>query len=182
MSVKNLQGLKEYISKVCKDACISEQRPIHVDYQYAIVEDKLIFAVRTKYQRVTRRINYRLDNNIGKNFGLVFCNVEDIYSKIDFVSECIDPNFSFASWVLFGKWGTLRCGEDSILNPHLHISCHEYGEKNKYQRLCEAGYCPNLNYGENTAEEWKEFCDYHERVFGDRPYEVKDTVSVSLRG
>ena len=174
-------GLKEYIIKVCKDSCLAEHHPVDVSFQYAIVEDMLVFAMRCPYKRVLGRINYRLGNNLRKNFGLVYCNVEDQYSRLDFLPGDIDPNFSFAEWQVFGKWGTLRIGEHEILNPHLHISARVGGIPTKYESLLSKGYIYSVIKDSECKEAWNKFCNCYEEAFGDRPYAIKETVSVQVR-
>lgn len=179
-----MKGLKEYIIRVCKDSCVSEQRTVNVEFQYAVIEDKLAFAVKCPWGRVLNRISYRLERNLRKNFGLLFCPINEVKGFFDFIPGDIDPNYAFAEWTVFGEWGTLRVGEDAVLNPHLHISSRTYGEKTKFDRLCDAGYADDPEYWsarKRTHEDWEKFCKYYEKAFGDRPYEIKETVSVSVK-
>lgn len=175
------EKLKEYLERVCRDACVSEQRPVDVDFQYALVDNCLIVALRCPYQRVLRRINYRLDRNLPKNFGLEYCNIDEVNLKgIDFIFGDIDYNFSFAEWEVFGVWGTLRIGEDEKLNPHLHISANE-GITSRLNALEAVGFKPVYHVVELKHCDWADFCKYYEVAYGERPYTISETVSCSVR-
>lgn len=174
------EGVSKYITKVCKDACVTEQRPVDVQYQYSLVNGMLVFAVKCPWKRVERRINYRLERNLRKNFNVIFCNVMEMNSPIDFVPGDIDPNFSFAEWELFGEWGTLRISEDPFLNPHLHISAKAGDQETKYQALERVGYAYN-GYPCKTHSDWELFCEYYKKAFGDLPKGVGQTIRVTVK-
>lgn len=63
------KALVSYINKVIEDACKAENRPNDVKYfAYIIDGDNLFVEVSSQYLRVVRRIYYRLNRNIPKNF------------------------------------------------------------------------------------------------------------------
>lgn len=106
-----------YIDKVIVDACKAENRPNDVRYACRILNGALLFAIKTQYIRVRRRVEYRMLNNLNKNFGLSFSQVlpdavhlSDAYQKTAafFVTEInpvvgINPHNSIGVWELFGK-------------------------------------------------------------------------------
>ncbi len=70
-----------YIDKVIRDSFCAEQRDVfNASFQYVQVTDKTaILIVKVPYQRVLRRIVYRLEHNFTKNF-----NIElDVYSPLN---------------------------------------------------------------------------------------------------
>lgn len=70
-----------YIDKVIRDSFCAEQRDaFNASFQYVQVTDKTaILIVKVPYQRVLRRIIYRLEHNFTKNF-----NIElDVYSPLN---------------------------------------------------------------------------------------------------
>lgn len=116
----NEKRLQEYIEKVISDACISENRPNDVKYEYRIIGDNLLFAIRSNYRKVRVRVEYRLLKNLPKNFHLKFhlvlpdamheneacCDAAafDLYLQ----DEGVDPNYSVDAWEVFGRKYTIR--------------------------------------------------------------------------
>lgn len=163
-----------YINAVCIAACKSENRPVDVEYQFSIFrEDIFIFAIKCKYDRVLRRIRYRLYNNFKKNFpdlimNDVSCPIREWNYKdgnsylIHFKPELIDHNYSIAEWDLFGKWGTLSYYmDDPSINPHLVT---EDG-KNRFLYMVDRGfeYIPDGNH-----DNWIKFLSEYYRVFREK--------------
>ena len=73
-------GLRRYIEKVIAGACKSENRPNDVTFDAFIVDNTaLLLILHCKYQRVQRRVYYRILNNVPKNFGL---SIVDIYGLV----------------------------------------------------------------------------------------------------
>lgn len=69
MGYDKKKALVSYINKVIEDACKAENRPNDVTYfAYVIDGDNLFVEVKSQYLRVVRRIYYRLNRNIPKNF------------------------------------------------------------------------------------------------------------------
>lgn len=69
MGYDKKKALVSYINKVIEDACKAENRPNDVKYfAYVIDGDNLFVEVKSQYLRVVRRIYYRLNRNIPKNF------------------------------------------------------------------------------------------------------------------
>lgn len=70
-----------YIDKVIRDSFRAEQRDItNASFQYVQVTDETaILIVKVPYQRVLRRIIYRLEHNFKKNFDIEI----DVYSPLN---------------------------------------------------------------------------------------------------
>ena len=68
------QNLENYINKCIADACTSTSKKNDVRYQYRIIGNHLLFAIKSRYQDVKTRVEFRLLNNLQKNFGLDFNN------------------------------------------------------------------------------------------------------------
>lgn len=63
--------IRKYIEKVIDDACKSENRQNDVTFDAFIIDSTDILVIlHCKYMRVTRRVRYRLERNILRNFGL----------------------------------------------------------------------------------------------------------------
>ena len=87
-----MQKINNYIEKCFKDAAKSEGRSLdYYDYEYwyYIFDNKSIaIGLSCKYSRILSRVEYRLKNNIKKNFGL------DMVSLKEYDEYCgYDPNF-----------------------------------------------------------------------------------------
>ncbi len=116
----NEERLQEYIEKVISDACSSEKRPNDVKYQYRLIGNNLLFAIRSNYRKVRVRAEYRLLKNLPKNFGLSFHLVSPdpahendacrYAAKFDLfpLSQGVDPNHSVDNWEVFGRQYTIR--------------------------------------------------------------------------
>lgn len=71
-----MKNLDDYIRKCIQDACECEGRDIKSDpsqlekYFYIVIDDCVLFSIYTKWEKVNRRVRYRLRNNLEKNFGL----------------------------------------------------------------------------------------------------------------
>ncbi|MNY85844.1 hypothetical protein D3C78_20440 [compost metagenome] len=102
--------IDSYIKKVITDACVSENKPNDVTYQFGILEGTVIFVINTRYIRVKRKIQYRLQNGIPKNFDLKF------NEGFDIVIGAFDLNFAIARWDVFEHFATI-----SAFWPHNHL-------------------------------------------------------------
>lgn len=97
-------NLDKYIEKCFIDAFASEEREYNRDawsYEYIIVNNRFVIpVVNCKYGRVLRRAEYRIKNNIERNFGLVIPENRWLINSAD--STWLDPNFVFC-YVKIGK-------------------------------------------------------------------------------
>lgn len=95
--------LDSYIEKCFKDAFLSEEREYNKKLysgEYVIIYDSknvghFYPVMSCKYDRILRRVDFRLENNIKKNFDLVFKDSEDFRCSVD-SSAIIDFNFTRA--------------------------------------------------------------------------------------
>ena len=90
-----------YLSELAESAK-AENRPNDVRYQYIIIGNDLLFVIKSQYQKVRRRIEYRLLRNLKRNFGLRFNLIDGVFSNSKYgIYEGIDPNRSFMEWDFF---------------------------------------------------------------------------------
>lgn len=182
MKELNTKRICDYINKVCAEAAASEGRPNDVKWQFCMVHNHMIFAMKTGYIRVWRRVMYRLQRNVEKNFGVQFkpisTNVRDSLSwddkfhGYDFfpMSDGVDPNYSFTSWELFGEKGTLRAFRDELLlNPQFNMEGSKCASKH-YQDLCELHGVEQIKYSS-----WEDYCEDYKKLYGYEPYKIKET-------
>lgn len=168
------EQVEKYLNTVIEDSAKSEQRPNDVRFEYLIVDDNLLFAMKSGFQRVMYRISYRLSHNLFKNFGVHFnliypwgyswhdvstepgsiCNELDGYGNP--VGD-IDPNHSFMTWEFFGKKVTIRSvygirPDAELGTPHLEklAACgYDYDGTQLWEDF-ERAY--NAAYGESLLD------------------------------
>jgi len=146
--------IDRYINKVISDACLAEGKENDVQYQFRIVEDVVVFAIDTKFERVKRRVEYRLRNNIPKNFGLKFNEDFDIYIG------GFDLNYSIMRWDVFGQFSTLRAfGDKEHLQP-------KHGENETLDFFIDRKY-------DQDESGWNSYLSDFEKVYGKRLAESK---------
>lgn len=163
-------ALYYYIDKVIAESAAKEQGPNDVRYQFLIIGNDLLFAIKSQYQRVRRRIEYRLLHNLERNFGLHFnlvytdghgCNIdcfrESKYRVYD-SQNGIDANNAFMEWRCFGRnmiitscYGLRPFNQLGL--PHLN-------------KLLECGY-DYANSADN--KNWTKFETAYERAYGELP-------------
>lgn len=176
MDIKNLE---KYINKCIADACASTNKENDVRYQYRIIGNHLLFAIKSRYQDVKTRVEFRLLNNLQKNFGLDFNLVypDPLHenracfdaTKFDLYPDGIDPNDSIDVWTVFGKKYTIRTfagnrpyEEDAI--EHLN-------------KLREHGY----DYlTDNCISSWEKFKAAYEAAYGMTPMQGYEAVEKEL--
>lgn len=103
------KDIRSYVEKCFKDACESEQRPYKDtwSFEYLIVNHNgkddyhLIPFISCKYNRVLRRVNYRLEKNMEKNFGIYYGR-SDLIRFLTYEDQCIDPNHT-ECMIKYGK-------------------------------------------------------------------------------
>lgn len=101
-----------YINKVFMDALKSEERAgENTQYQMIEYNGDLLISVKTPYLNVLRRVAYRLENNLMKNFPEIKsvtlrrsnAGLPEIYGTLDFYPEMIPPHHTVARCDLWGK-------------------------------------------------------------------------------
>jgi len=167
---KNEKQITSYIEKVISEAAAAENHENDVQYQYLLIDNDLLFAIKSKYQRVRRRIEYRLLHNLERNFGLCFnlvypdkpfenidCFKASHYSIYD-QTNGITPNNSFMEWTCFGRKVTVTSvygirPDNELGMAHLN-------------RLKENGY--DFTVG-SSEQKWELFKEAYERAYGETP-------------
>lgn len=98
------QQIINYVDKCFHDAFASEGKEYNTDhfmFRFFIVSDlvnhkDILYPIRLwcKYNRVERRVRYRLENNLEKNMGLHFIRTDEIaIMDYEYPKNCsLDPN------------------------------------------------------------------------------------------
>ena len=94
-----MQKLDNYIKKCFEDAFKTEDRQYNEkdwNYEYVVVNNELVVPISwCKYKKVQRRAEYRIKNNIEKNFGLKIA--EHGFGICKSSESCwLDPNHTVA--------------------------------------------------------------------------------------
>lgn len=147
----NMEKLNSYIEKCFVDAFKSEKREYDKkshSFEYIIIYDSRnighFYPIFTcKYDRVLRRVYFRLKNNIAKYFDIVYGDTEDFGVSIDSYETYIDINFTRA-----------MIARENDINKRFEISIHDkldsipvaggdYIPAYRYERLIRKYY--NIN-------------------------------------
>lgn len=99
--------LKKYIEKCFEDAFRAENREYSNElwnFEWIMIKNsagiyQLYSITWCKFDRVLRRVKYRLQNNLPKNFGIHFGNTEEMRCML-YEDGNIDPNFTQAMFVI----------------------------------------------------------------------------------
>lgn len=86
-----MRRLDDYFATCIKDAYKDEGRKYNASEVvcfYVVVGDQLLFEVETPYERVTRKVVYRVRNNMQKNFGFTTQGNFCLASHIDVNHVC----------------------------------------------------------------------------------------------
>lgn len=97
------ENLRSYVEKCFKDSFMAENREYNDklwSFEWIMIKNSLnvfqLFPIMwCKYDRVLRRVTYRLENNLMKNFGIQYGNTDEMRCTIDEDGQ-IDPNFTQA--------------------------------------------------------------------------------------
>lgn len=154
--------LNQYFENCINDAYVSESRPIdskRTVYWYIIIENQILFHIKTPYQRVTSKATRRINNNIEKNFGL-------ITNGNYFIDTVLQPLFVCNHFTV-GKQHYFLCKKDKTGNEAIerrnqllkaYYDCTdddlEKDSNNKYA-------IPNLN--------WSDYKKLYIKAYGTSP-------------
>lgn len=154
--IVNEFSLLYYIDKVIAESAKAENRPNDVRYQYIIIGNDLLFVIKSQYQKVRRRIEYRLLRNLKRNFGLRFNLIDGVFSNSKYgIYEGIDPNRSFMEWDFFKQKVTIFYCNGIRPNEELGLNHLEVLKKNGFD------YSRDKN--------WSMFEKAYEKAYGELP-------------
>lgn len=189
----NLKKLSSYVEKCFKDACVTEEieyNPEEIMMEYVLVQDNddvfhFFSLFDCNYIRVLRRVNYRLRNNLEKNFGVCYknddgnCNFRCYFE----VSDNIAPHHTKAAFntkkgiVYLNLWSendvtgvTTKLGflatAERLTIAYFNISEEEYRDL-KWSSECYALPKEILN-------DWKRFRELWDKAIGEEicPYKI----------
>ena len=190
----NKERLNSYIEKCFKDAFKSEEREYDkklYSFEYVIIYDNKqvgyfypIFTCR--YDRVLRRVYFRLKNNIAKYFDIVYGDTEDFRVSIDSYETYININFTRA--MIARKNDKNKRFEISIHDKldSIPVTGGDYIPAYRYERLIRKYY--NINSEDyhkvgkgqynglpiRIMTDWKEFKKLWEGTFNQNicPYKI----------
>lgn len=117
------KGIRKYVDKCFTDAFCAEGREIcPYTFEYVLVKNtdgvfQMFSIIKCKYDRVRRRVEYRLANNLKKNFGIHYGNTENLRGELDDFDGFIDLNYGKAMFTSNGKLFWLQLF-DSRFNPY----------------------------------------------------------------
>lgn len=169
-----IENLGKYISICIAQSFTAEKRKqTDVRYHYRIIENEVLFTIKTQYERVKRRVIWRLLNNLPKQFGLKLCLcIPDPYRcGVPETQKCgydvisihtgIDANYSIDLWSIDGKVYTIRSKKGNI----------EKGGTRHLERLKEHGY----DYVEDRGD-WNKFLLAFQSAYGMTPMQMHKVV------
>lgn len=192
----NTGSLKRYIEKVIDDATKSCGRENDVLYQAMIIDNNLLFAVKTKYKLVRLVIERRLLRNLTKNFGL---SLHVIYpdpmkenydawmaAKFDIFESISTPDshYSIMKWNVFGKDCLIRTFDftSGYLNPIASkaTSIGDYDGKTHLKMMKEHGYDFEKVYDRPCpyADSWETYCKAYEEAYGKPVMKAEDYETI----
>ena len=178
--------IADYVCKVLRDAAKAENRPVTgvvevamQDIHYLAIPETAVFRgdieemqticfvfLKTKFDRVTRRAQFRLENNFEKNFGVKLVLIDNKLrcfggGRFDF-SEHIDMNHTIGFTILNGKRKNIQSYRYSeYSNP-------DFADRDNgsviYKKLC-ALY--GGNYPAYKDHEYERFVRDYEKVYGE---------------
>lgn len=172
-------ALRRYIDKCAADAASACDRENDIRYTYKLVGRNLIFAFRCKYQKVRLRFEYRLFNNLPKNFGLQLHLVmptagveyEDAVraSRFTYSDNLGDVKDSIGVWNLFG--------ESVVIVPRYAIYPDDTYSYHHEEELRDAGYdihtiYPSLDGISELQTDWDVFLPAYKKLYGCTPEET----------
>lgn len=182
MGYDKKKALVSYINKVIEDACKAENRPNDVKYfAYVIDGDNLFVEIKSQYLRVVRRIYYRLNRNIPKNFKMKLVDMwhKHYWELNDKPDISIDDHYVEAGYTVghFKENGrnyfvslTAIGSKADKLEHGLHADTvegvWEACEKLREQMESVGGY---QFYFNNLDTAYETYVSDYEKVFGKKP-------------
>lgn len=182
MGYDKKKALVSYINKVIEDACKAENRPNDAKYfAYIIDGDNLFVEVKSQYLRVVRRIYYRLNRNIPKNFKMKLVDMwhKHYWELNDKPDISIDDHYVEAGYTVghFKENGrnyfvslTAIGSKADKLEHGLHADTvegvWEACEKLREQMESVGGY---QFYFNNLDTAYETYVSDYEKVFGKKP-------------
>jgi len=165
-----LNEVNNYFIKCIQDSFKCENRKYDIsktNYFFIIVGNQILYELNTPFERVTRRINYRLRNNLFKNFKLDF-------SGNYFYCTEFSPNFACIKFYVNNKIYYLCKNNIENLNKHGEVfECYRYEElcKNYFNISTKDLKIDVKKFHIPIDINWDEYCRLNLKTFGINPYE-----------
>lgn len=178
------ENLRKYIKQCFEDAFKAENRLYDEkswSFEWIMIKNnkgmfQLYPITYCKYQRVLRRVFYRLKNNLQRNFGLLYEDTDDLRCLI-YETEQIDYNFSQAMFRIQNRSISLSIFDKNSCNNERTGECmpaytfekllFTYWNLNKdlYNALPENDkkrYLP-----QSMSKDWNDFKELYKKTFGE---------------
>ena len=158
------ENLRKYIKKCFEDAFKSENRSYDEklwSFEWIMIKNskgiyQLYPIAQCKYQRVSRRVCYRLQNNLQKNFGLLYKNTDDLRCLF-YENGQIDYNFTQAMFQTQNGNISLSVFDENT-NPYENEKKGQCMIANTFEKLL-------FNYWELNADLYNELPENDKRRY-----------------
>lgn len=178
------ESLRKYIKQCFEDAFKAENRIYDEklwSFEWIMIKnDKGMYQLypiaHCKYQRVLRRVCYRLKNNLQKNFGLLYENTEDLRCLF-YEDGQIDYNFTQAMFKTQNGNISLSIFDKNTVNDEKTGECipayvfekllfNYWGlNANSYNKLLENDERQHLP--QSISKDWNAFKELYKKTFGE---------------
>lgn len=182
MNVPN--KLVSYFEHVVRDAYETEDRSLSshpVKYEMVVIRDTLIIRFQSHYQRIGKRIVYRMLHNFRKYIDvdelLIVSNMKYVEGETEYNCLCIYPNMipphhTIARCDFGGKFGTI-C---DVVN-HAYPVNEEESPMCHLKRLSDAGFDYTRDGISNCAsEEWDRYASAMLECYGVTLTDITDQI------
>lgn len=116
--------IRKYVNKCFVDAFQAEGKEVcPYTFEYVLVKNtdgvfQMFSIINCKYDKICRRVEHRLANNLKKNFGIHYGNTERLRGELlHNLDGFVDPNYGKAMFVSKGKLFELHL-VDSRFSPY----------------------------------------------------------------
>lgn len=199
----NVNRINSYIESCFMDAFRGEGRtydPDGWDFSYVILSNPQIseysymvpLLERCKYQRVLRKVSYRLEKNIFKNFGIIYQPLltkthenmngdevnDEISATVELNTSRVDTNYTVAmiEMILPSSRRNITARLSVIpeywdqIDPNKHIQllmkCHDIS----YEEWCALDREDPKHRLPDKYYKWEEYLDLYQRTFNGKPW------------
>ena len=165
------ENLRNYIEKCFKDSFKAENREYNEklwNFEWVIKNSVGIYQLYPimwcKYERILRRVRYRLENNLMKNFGIQYGNTDEMRCLF-YDDGQIDPNFTQAMFkTKRGNVSLSVFGECMVAYTYEKLIFKYWGlDARVYNMLSENDEKRHLP--DSVKENWENFKELYNETF-----------------
>lgn len=180
------ENIRSYIEKCFKDAFKAENREYDKklwDFEWVMIKNlsgvyQLYPIMRCKYNRVLRRVIYRLENNLIHNFSIHYGDTDEMICLL-YEGNQIDPNYTQAMFktqygnfslsifdVVTNPYKNKLSGKCMIAYTYEKLVLKYWGlDTNSYNTLPENDEKRHLP--DSIIEDWESFKELYNKTFGE---------------